>query len=440
MGGMVHSGGDIREKGPYQGYLNDSCVTLAEVLGSAGYNTLMSGKWHVGESHPHWPCDRGFDRYKGIISGGANYFDYTKGKRPGIVRRFAIDNEAYTPPTEDFYLTDWFSKSAVSMIESQRDEENPFFMYLAYTAPHWPLHAWEEDIEKYRGTYMHGWDELRKRRKERLLELGIIDGRWDIPPRDPECPAWDSIDNKEEMDLKMAIYAAQINRMDQGIGQVLAQLESIGKADDTLVLFLSDNGGCWEGGPMGFDFRQNGLPPGGPNSYMSYGQSWANASNTPFRYYKHWVHEGGIATPLIARWPNMIEAGRNGQFVDARGHVIDFMATFSDLAGATYPATYGNNSITQLEGRSFAHVLGGDDSDYHDLIFWEHEGNKALSDGVHKLVTTDNGNWELYNLEKDRTEMHNLISTIPSKADEMKDIWYAWADKVGARYEKDGNG
>jgi len=327
MGGMVNIDGvDDRPPGPYQGFLNDRCVTIAEVLGRAGYTTLMSGKWHVGESRPHWPVDRGFDRYYGLISGGANYFDITKGKAPGIKRRFAIDDEPHDPPKEGFYLTDAFSENAVRFLETGGRGEEPFFLYVAYTAPHWPLHAWPEDIEKYRGRYIEGWETLRKRRCDRLLDLGIIDESWPLSPLDDRAVPWETVEDKELMALKMAVYAAQIDRMDRGIGNILAALEDIGKADDTLVLFLSDNGGCHEGGALGFDKRNNGLPPGGVDSYMSYGRSWANASNTPFRMFKHWVHEGGISSPLIMHWPARIDA--KGGWRNDPGHLVDIMTSW----------------------------------------------------------------------------------------------------------------
>ena len=290
----------------YQGYLNERCVTIAEALKSGGYRTLMSGKWHVGENRPHWPVDRGFDEYYGIVSGGANYFDISKTKAPGVKRTMAIDDEPFVPKPGSFYMTDAFSENAVKFIDNYGRKKEPFFLYLAYTAPHWPLHAWPDDIAKYKGKYRKGWDRLRQERYQLMIKIGLISSKWKMSPRDTATWPWDDENNKELLDLKMAVYAAQIERMDYGIGKVLDKLKETGAQENTLVLFLSDNGGCAEGGPVGFDNRKNGLPPGGVDSYMSYGLSWANASNTPFRRYKHWVHEGGIATPLIAHWPAVI--------------------------------------------------------------------------------------------------------------------------------------
>lgn len=423
--GVGHMVGDRGLPG-YRGYLNDQCVTIAEVLHPAGYRTLMVGKWHVGEQRPHWPIDRGFDRYYGLISGGANYFDPTgsRGRSPDIRRVMARDDQPIYPKPGTFYLTDVFSEEAVAFIDEYGRKEAPFFLYIAYTAPHWPLHAWPEDIERYQGKYMDGWDDLRKKRHQRLIEMGLVDARWPLTPRDVECPAWSEVENREELDLKMAVYAAQIDRMDQGIGRIMDKLREVGAEENTLVMFLIDNGGCAEGGPFGFDWRQNGLPPGGADSYMSYGQSWANASNAPFRLYKHWVHEGGIATPLIAYWPAVIEAPR---ITHKAGHVIDLMATCADVAGAAYPARYKDRDILPCEGRSLIPIFTGTADDWERTLFWEHEGNRAVRQGPWKLVSRYPGDWELYDLEADRTELHNLAERQPAKVRKLAGLYDAWA-------------
>jgi len=429
MGDMVTRGG--AKPGPYQGYLNDRCVTIAEALRNAGYTTLMSGKWHVGEDRPHWPVDRGFDKYYGLISGGANYYDITKGKRKGVKRNFAIDDQPVVPDKNTFFMTHAISDNAVRFLDTHGRRDNPFFIYVAYTAPHWPLHALPEDIARYKGTYMKGWDVLRKQRYERQLEMGIIDRRWPVSPRDNELTPWEEIENKEEMDLKMAVYAAQIDEVDQGVGRICRKLEELGKWDNTLILFLSDNGGCHEGGPLGFDNRQNGLPPGGVDSYMSYGRSWANASNTPFRMFKHWVHEGGIATPLIAHWPEVIE--EHGRITDQPGHVIDIMATCCDVAGTSYPKMHKNKTIVPLEGKSLAPIFQGKQRKGHDAICWEHEGNRAIRIGKWKLVAKEtSGPWELYNMEADRTELNDLARKEPERVKEMAAMWQAYAERTKA--------
>ena len=427
--GIGHMVGD---KGypPYQGYLNDRCVTIAEALKPAGYRTLMAGKWHVGEQRSHWPTDRGFDRYFGLVSGGANYFDITKTKAKGVTRQMALDDQPYTPPKEGFYITDAFSDHAVKFLDEHGRDDRPFFLYLAYTAPHWPLHAWPEDIAKYKGKYRKGWDKLREERYARMVRMGLISDRWKMSPRDATTWPWAEEKDKELMDLKMAVYAAQIERMDHGIGRVLNKIKELGQEENTLVMFLADNGGCAEGGPTGFDRRKNGLPPGGVDSYMSYGLSWANASNTPFRRYKHWVHEGGIATPFIASWPAVIKSGKITHEV---GHIIDVMATCLDAAGAEYPKTHKDKAVTPLEGKSLLPIFRNGSRRGHDALFWEHEGNRAVRRGKWKLVSAHGGPWELYDLEADRTELNDLADKHPDKVDEMKALYESWAERCGVR-------
>lgn len=430
VGKMVNKAAESKgTKGPYQGYLNDECVTIAEVLGQAGYRTLMSGKWHVGENKGHWPTDRGFDRYFGLISGGANYFDYTKTKAKGVVRQMVADGEPYIPPKEGFYLTEAFTDNAVKFIDEYGEEEKPFFMYVAYTAPHWPLHALPEDIAKYRGKYMKGWDKLRQERYARMKEMGLIKDGWELSPRDKTAKAWSDVDDekKDLMDHKMAVYAAQIDRMDQGIGRIIEKLEDVGKLDNTLILFLSDNGGCAETGIWGFDNRRNGLPPGGVDSYMSYGLSWANASNTPYRLYKKNAHEGGIATPLIAHWPAGIRS--RGKIVDHVGHVIDVMPTLCQAAETNYPNTFKGRNIRSVDGISFLDVLNGREATAHDTICWEHYGNKAVRQGKWKLVSVNKSEWELYDLEADRTELNDLSENHSDKVDELVEIYKTWAKR-----------
>ncbi len=430
MGGMVN--GDGIEGSPYQGTINRECVTLGTVLGDAGYATYMSGKWHVGEEHPNWPMDRGFDRHYGLISGAMNYFDITKGKRPGIDRKFSNENEQYQPPCGDFYSTDAFSDYAVERIEEHEDPDQPFFLYLAYNAPHWPLHAWPEDIEKYAERYKDGWQPLREERYDRLVEAGLIDPEWPLSPPDEKAADWEELsqDKQDEMARKMAIYAAQIDRMDQGVGRVIDALKEQGEFDNTLIMFLSDNGACHEGGPLGFDLRDGeGGPLGGPDSYESYGRSWSNASNTPFRRHKHWVHEGGIATPLICHWPGHVEPG---SMTDEVGHVIDFMPTCCELAGAAYPTEYhGGNEIKPVEGKSLASVLEGGSRDAHDILHWAHEGNHAIRAGKWKLVMEDGSPWELYDMEADRTELNDLSDEKPELMEELRSDFEEWAEEVG---------
>jgi arylsulfatase len=395
----------------YRGFLNDRCVTIAEALKPAGYRPMMVGKWHVGEAKGRWPCDRGFERYFGLISGASNYFFLEKG------RKMALDHEPFTPEG-DFYMTDAFVDHAVKFIDEAAKKGGPWFLYNAFTSPHWPLHARPEDIAKYHGKYMDGWDKLRERRHKRQVEMGLVDPKWPVTPRDDKAPAWDDVKDKEDKDLRMAVYAAQIDRMDQNIGRLLAKIKEVGAEENTLVLFLADNGGCAEEVHRG----DKGAAIGTKESFESYGLPWANASNTPFRLYKHWVHEGGISTPLIAYWPAVIKkAGTTSQ----PGHLIDLMATCLDVAGAEYP-----KDKTPAEGKSLLPIFQGK-ALAERPIFWEHEGNRAVRLGKWKLVARHKQEWELFDLEADRTEMHDLASQHPDRVKELAATWDAWAKRAG---------
>jgi arylsulfatase len=431
VGHMIH----FEREGPYQGYLNDRCITIAEVLKQGGYATYMSGKWHVGEDRPHWPVDRGFDRHYGLIGGAMNYFDIRKGKTPKVQRRFAKQGEAHVPPSEGFYATDAFTDFAIECIDDHKGADQPFFLYLAYTAPHWPLHALPEDIARYRGRYMEGWPAVRKQRYQRLIELGLINATWPLSGQDDAATDWDSLtdEQKQVMDHKMAIYAAQIDRMDQGVGKVMEALKRNGYDDDTLVMFLSDNGACHESGSLGRNFRPDlDGEMGSVDSYHSYGLSWSNASNTPFRKHKSWVHEGGIATPLIVRFPSRIP--KPGHITHQLGHVVDIMTTCCDAAGINYPREFEGHALTPSEGLSLLPVFEGRERQPHDLLYWEHYGNRAVRSGKWKLVEdgTDSrqGGWELYDMESDRTELNNLVDARPEVAKELKAKYSAWAERV----------
>jgi arylsulfatase len=439
----------------YQGYLNDRCVTIAEALGAVGYSTLMSGKWHVGglydtrrteswspgDTHHPTPLMRGFERYYGILMGCCNYY------RPHTLMR--QDRFIDVDADEDFYFTDAISDEAARMIRehtslARGEDRKPFFLYVGYTAPHWPLHALPEDIERYKGRYGKGWEQARKDRYDRMVAQGIIDRKWEISPRDEAAPPWNEAPHREWEDSRMAVYAAQIDRMDQGVGRILRALEESGVADNTLVLFLSDNGGCaeflQEDGPIqnlvyptkkGKIVKAGNFPgvmPGGEETYMSYDLPWANASNTPFRLYKHWVHEGGIATPLIAWWPGGVSEHR---IVHQPAHVVDIMATCLDAAGANYPEEHGGRAIQPLDGESFLPAVRGESWRRQAPIYWEHEGNCALRQDDWKLVKKFPDSWEIYNFEKDRTELNNLAEGEKTRMKAMISDWDAWAERIG---------
>jgi arylsulfatase len=431
MGAMVSSVKSDPEPGPYQGFLNPRCVTIAEVLRSAGYRTYMSGKWHVGEKPEHWPRKRGFDRYFGLISGASSYYEIIK-DQPRI-RQMVLDDDPWKPPEEGFYMTDAFSDHAVRCIREHREShpKDPFFLYLAYTAPHWPLHALPEDIAKYQSRYEDGWDALRAERHRRMLEMGIIDERYVLSPTPPSIPAWEDAEDKDDWQRRMAVYAAMIDRADQGIGQLVSTLEEMEALDNTLVLFLSDNGGCAES-VEGRNLHTPGVPVGERGSYVAYKEPWANVSNTPFRLYKQWTHEGGIATPLIAHWPaGIIQPGR---ISDAVGHVIDIVPTILDVARVPYPDSFDGRSILQLAGQSLSPVFKGMKPMSREALYWEHIGSRAVRQGRWKLVMDRRTKaWELYNLDADPTELNNLAEKHPERVRSLAASWERWAERVGLK-------
>jgi len=412
------------------GGLKANCVTLAEVLRGAGYATLMSGKWHCGEGVENWPVNRGFDRYFGLLEGASNYFDPSKDYiKP---RTLMLDDQVYDVPEEGFYMTDAITDYAVKFLDEHGTSRKPFFLYLAYTAPHAPLHAWPEDIRTFQGAFAKGWDTLREERYRRLIDEGIIRERWALSPRDDAVNSWrvcKILHQTESLELKMEVYAAQVDSMDRGIGRVLDKLNELGVVEDTMVIFMSDNGAY--GGHLDSDLGEldSSLPPGGENSYESYGRGWANLGNMPFRLYKTWLHEGGIATPLVVRWPKGIE--RKGKVVHDVAHVMDIMPTMIELAGANYPQTRSGNRVPPVEGRSLVPVFNGRNREEHEFLCWENFGHRAIRKGKWKLVSKHRV-WELYDMEADRSEMRDLAGALPGKVEELARIYDAWARRVGA--------
>lgn len=430
----------------YPGALNDRCVTIAEVLGSDGYATYMAGKWHLTGARTvpddTWPTRRGFHHFFGTIDGAADYWNPTSLHRDE------------TPVTEDeldddFFYTDAISDAAAGFID-QHDGDAPFFLYTGYTAPHWPLHAREADIARCAGRYDAGWDELRAARHRRQLDSGILHGDSPASPRDPEVPAWSEVTDPEWEASRMEVYAAQVEAMDRGIGRILEALERRGELENTLILFLSDNGGCAEVLEPGWMdelpnrirsmrthtrdgeriFRGNtpDVRPGSEATYASYGRGWANLSNTPFREYKHWVHEGGIATPLVAHWPHGL--GTSGTIRHDPHQLPDVMATVLDVTGIAYPETYPDRDVLPAHGASMLPCWQGEptDPDRHTL-FWEHEGNAACRRGRWKLVRKYPGSWELYDIEADRSELTDLALRHPSVVEELSSSYGAWAER-----------
>lgn len=424
MGGMVSGANEERPEGPYQGYLSQHCMTLAEALKETGYRTYMAGKSRVGERREHWPTRRGFDRYFGLISGASSYFDLNDTFRQ---RQMALDEDDFFPPENGFYMTDAFTEYAIRFMQEHftNNESNgkPFFLYLAYTAPHFPLHALPEDIRKYENTYLAGWDVMREQRLDRMKALGILDKDVELSDRFPAVQAWEQTENREEWARKMAVYAAMTDRMDQGIGKVIQLLKDKKQLDNTLIVFLSDNGASNED-VSGRKMHDPSVPIGLPGSYVAYGDGWANASNTPFRKFKKWTNEGGIATPLIVHWPDgMTEKGTISRQV---GHVIDLMPTFLEVADAT------KTVADSLPGMSLMPAIQSPAKTTDRILFWEHQENKGVRYKHWKLVYgTPELEWELYDLHTDPLEEVNLIMEHKPLADSLIKVYNNWAKDIG---------
>ncbi|MFZ5972152.1 MAG: arylsulfatase [Bacteroidota bacterium] len=429
MGGMVATHGRVREPGAYQGWLSQNSVTLAEVLKESGYNTYMAGKWHVGEDSLDWPVQRGFDKFFGLISGACSYFEILPN------RKIVTQNSLCTSLPEGYYMTHAVTDSAASFVEESLQSEKPFFLYLAYTAPHWPLHAVKDKIEKYRGKYLVGWDSIRNNRHQKQIKLGLFAAPVNLSPRDEVVPAWNEVTNKDEWDLKMAVYAAMIASVDEGIGKLVQQLEKSGKLENTVIMFLSDNGACHEtlDGRIEKDLKEfsalaKTLPAGEKGSYTAYGKEWANASNTPFRLYKHWAHEGGIATPMIIHYPKLIKHPR---IEHAPSHLIDIMPTIVELTGSKYPSQFNSFTIQPMEGVSLLPLFSENSWSGHDFLFWEHEGSRAIRSDEWKLVSEPGKGWELYNMKNDRSELKNLAKIYPDTVATLANEYQRWAARVG---------
>ncbi len=433
----------------YLGDLSKDSVTIAEVLKDKGYATMMSGKWHVTGrmntgQEDNWPCQRGFDTYYGMLCGAGSYFD---------PHHLVRDNTHLPTPEGDFFFTDAISDEAVNQLDQHFDRKDgrPFFQYVAYTAPHWPLHAREEDIAKYKGRYDGGWDMLREERLARMARIGLVDSETALSPRDPDSPPWAEAELKDWEARRMEVYAAQIDRMDQGIGRILKKLEQSEKLDNTLILFLADNGGCAEGisaeSGQGIVKRgsarsttRDGRPvrfgntpdivPGPEDTYASYGLSWANASNTPFRKFKCWVHEGGISTPLIAHWPKGIQA--RGELRNQPAQLPDIMATLLEATGADYPETIGERSIQPHEGFSMMPTFT-DQPHGRDVLTWEHQGNCGIRRGKWKMVREFGRNWELYNIEANRIETIDVAADHQVVVRDLQKEWQVWARRCNVK-------
>jgi len=434
--------------------LHDDMTTLGEVAQSAGYRTSLIGKWHFPvkkeTDRNRLPTRRGFDKYYGLAAGCCNFFnpalpnpDFYRGQDP---YPFLDQEKEITEFPPDYYTTDAFTDRAVEQISGWSKAENPkpFFLHLCYTAPHYPLHAKPDDIAEFKGRYDKGYSALREERLKRLRKLGIIDPKWKLSPPDPDTSdfiydygvvPWEEVENLEREKRRMEVYAAMVRSMDRGIGRVMEALEKGGIAENTVVIFLSDNGGCAShSGYQREDVRKaheayNQELPGSVDTYDYVAQGWGWAQNTPFRRYKVWTYEGGISTPMIVRWPGKVEAGTMTKQV---GHVVDFMPTILELTGARYPENRKDLPVTPTEGLSLAPVLKGGSRPGHDSLCWYLYGNRAVRQGKWKLVWGSNRKtWELYDMENDRTETEDLSKQFPDKVLELEAVWMKWAKETG---------
>ena len=426
-----------------QGRLRDDCVTMAEVLGEVGYFTIMTGKWHMGQQRGTPPWLRGFNRSLSAAFGELYFPNQRQQRKTGIHlngKLLPLDDPQLG---EDWYGPDLITEWGLRFIDEAISADKAFFYYLPHSSVHFPLQAPEEDIDRYRGKFLIGWDQLRKARHYRQIEMGLVDPDWPLAPLPQDVPPWDTLNEseKDRFDHIMAIYAAMIDRLDRSIGTLVEGLDSRGVLDNTLIMLLFDNGGNAESGPRG---RLRGDHPGGPGSTVFLGQCWATLSNTPFRRYKHFTHEGGIASPLIVHWPAGISANFNGQLRNQPAHLIDLMPTIVEVSDAEYPATYKGHTIQPMEGVSLIPALAGQEIKRANPIFFEHEGNRAVRDGKWKLVMKFKGPWELYDVVADRTEQNDLIEKRPEVTNKLIAQWKAWAERsdvdqwVGPRRDDSG--
>lgn len=397
-------------------------VTIAEVLGEAGYTTQMVGKWHLQKQ----PTDRGFQRYFGHLSGATNFFTGDK--------TFRLNGEPWSDFDDDFYTTDANLKWAREFLSQSltRSPENPFFLYVAHNAPHYPLHVREEDYRKYENRYNEGWDEIRKQRYQRQLEMGLVPEQWKLSPRPENVPAWDSMSDQERKweSRRMAAFAGMVDRVDQTTGHLVQFLKENGVFENTLIMICSDNGACPFDRTRGKDYE-----PWDPRSYWCYDTGWSHVGNTPFRLHKQNQHEGGVSSPMIVHWPNGMTA-KPGSITNQVGHLVDFMATCIDVGQATYPNQWPDVDLEPLQGKSLTPIFQGETREPHEFLYFRFSNNRAIRKGKWKLVTHRASSWELYDIEKDGTELNDLASEHPEIVKELSALWHDMAKNVDRLSEK----
>lgn len=414
------------------GRLHERSVTIAQLLRGSGYMTAMAGKWHLGNRPGTTAATRGFDRSLSAIAGGIYFPDQkfgTRGGRRYLLRdgqRIELDDPSLG---KDWYGTDLWTDEGMRYIDEAREKKKPFFLYLAHVAPHFPLMAPQSDIERFVGKYREGWSKLRAARFKRQQEMGLIGPNTGLGELPQAADDWDALSEaeKDRFDRMMAVYAATISRIDQSVGRLTAHLKATGQFDNTLILIMSDNGGNAESGPRG---RTGAEPWGGPSSDTWAGMNWAVLQNTPFRSFKHFTHEGGIATPLIAHWPAGIAANLRGRLERTPAHVIDIMPTLLELTGTRYPETFAGNGILPYEGTTLVPLLRGTPAKRDKPIFWAHEGNSAIRDGQWKAVKRLGYSWQLFDMSADRTERNDLAKTQPARLAAMASTWDQWAERT----------
>jgi len=435
--------------------LSMNTATIAEVLKQNGYHTGMTGKWHLSTTRglddpaqqlewlahridngpfsplENYPCNRGFEEHWGVIWGVVNYFD-----------PFSLvhNEEAINEVLEDFYMTDFITEKTLDLLDSYRDGQEPFFLYVAHTAPHWPLHARTEDIEKYRGKYDGGWEALRQSRYKRMLELGLIDSISYPLPENSSGRSWDACENKEYEAACMEVHAAMVDRVDQGIGELVRKLKENGQYENTIILVLSDNGASYERGyPPGFDrpgytrdsilIEYNSEHPGAECTWNYIGNAWASAVNTPFRFWKKESYEGGSATPFIVHWPAGLR-GKENSINRGLAHVIDILPACLELAGASYPDSVNGVAALKPEGKSLLPLLFDPGYILHDTLYWEHEGGRAIRTADWKMSGLPGQEWELFRINEDHTECYDLAKDFPDVVLQLDSAWKAWAHRL----------
>lgn len=419
----------------YQGFLNEESVTIADVLGMVGYTSYLSGKWHLGEEPGHWPLDNGFDACFAFINGASSYFDFKPYQNeswpPGNELKVVRNNTLVFPKDNSFYTTDLYTDEAISFVKNHPEHE-PFFLYLAYNAPHWPLHALPEDIKKYDGKYDEGWEVIRNKRFQNLKKLGLIAPGTQLSEKNKPDRDWNKLTEEEknyESGL-MEVYAAMIDRMDQNIGRLFKELEASGKIENTIILFLSDNGGCRSGRLAGGKYIHERFnpkaQPGTPESFTGYGLNWANVSNTPFREFKSDIHEGGISSPFIIWDPGFFPSGQINHTVT---HIVDILPTVIDIAGAEYPETFNGKKIKKAEGKSLTKIAKENLYLENQTYYFEHQGKCGIIDGNWKAVKFRNQPWELYNIKVDRSETEDQAEEKPLILNDLVKKYETWAIK-----------